>query len=152
MMKAMLWGILLAGTALLTACHSTQDSGSGGFASVTITNRSPSEIRLATTQVFQADGYELSSLGDMVFEKQGSRMNQLAYGGLIATQENDRTWVRVRVSIVDLGPGAQRLQCQAFFVPHRGDSFFEEERRVYNIQRGPYQDLLNQVKDQLHKP
>ena len=138
-----------------TACQSTTKPPSpSSFASVTITNRLPEEIRRAAEQIFQADGFQIftSSVGEMVFEKEGSRMNQLAYGGLIATQENDRTWIRVKANISDLGAGAHRLQCQAYLVPHRGDSFFEEEHRVSNLSRRPYQTLLDQVAKRLQQP
>jgi len=139
-------------TTLGTACHSTKSSGTAGFASITITNRMPDEIRRVTEQVFQADGYQAFTItpGEMVFEKEGGRMNQLAYGGLISTTEGDtRTWIRVKASIVDLGAGTRRLQCQAYVVPHRGDAFFEEEKRISSFRNGPYQELLNQVKARL---
>ncbi|HXJ60387.1 MAG TPA: hypothetical protein VNU68_27380 [Verrucomicrobiae bacterium] len=139
-------------TTLGTACHPTKSSGTAGFASITITNRMPDEIRRVTEQVFQADGYQAFTItpGEMVFEKEGGRMNQLAYGGLISTTEGDtRTWIRVKASIVDLGAGTRRLQCQAYVVPHRGDAFFEEEKRISSIRSGPYQELLNQVKARL---
>src|SRR5262245_55646295 len=113
--RQMLWLPLFLSLGWLTACHSTRASGTTGFASVNITNRSWAEIKLAATQVFQADGYVVGvatpGAGELVFEKQGSRMNQFAYGGLISTQENDSTWIRVRATVTDLGSGAQRLQC-----------------------------------------
>src|SRR5262245_55354766 len=96
-------GLALLATAFC-GCRSTEP-GSTSFASVTITNRSPEQIRRATEQTFRADGYQgyTSPSGEMVFEKQGSRMSQLAYGGLIATQQGNQTWVRVRVNLADLG-------------------------------------------------
>jgi len=144
----------LAFLAVITACHSTKDGGSANFASITVTNRERDEIRRTAEQVFLADGYRIfsSTAGEMVFEKEASRMNQLAYGGLISTQESGvTTWIRVKGLIADLGDGVLRLQCQAYVVSHHGDSFFEEEKRVASFRSGPYQELLNQVKTRLMK-
>ena len=139
-----LWLALLA--TLFTGCHSTVP-GSASFASVTIANRLPEEIRRVTEEVFRGNGYHGYSgvTGEMVFEKEGSRMNQLAYGGWLETHQGNTTWVRVRLTLVDLGDGSHRLQCQAFMVPHHGDSFFEEEQRLTNIRSAPYQQLLNEI-------
>jgi len=52
------------------------------------------------------------------------------------------TIIRVRAELVDLGNGAQRLQCQTYMVSGAGDSFFENESRLANFRSGPYQDLF----------
>ena len=41
------------------------------------------------------------------------------------------------------------LQCQAYVVKDAGDSFFEDEQKLANVRRGPYQSLLNKVANQL---
>lgn len=104
-----------------------------------------------TEQVFRADGYEgyVPPAGEMVFEREGSRMSTFAYGGLMAAHEGAATWVRVRVNLVNLGEGTHRLQAQAYMVPYHGDSFAEEEKRISNFRSGPYQSLLDKVKKDL---
>src|SRR5512137_2203214 len=89
-------------------CQSTGDSGSASFASVTIQNHSAAEIAAATAQVFGADGYRggPAATGQMVFEKEASRLTTLSRDGLVATQAGASTLNRVRVEIVPLSAGA----------------------------------------------
>lgn len=134
-------------TLAVSGCRSAGKPGSASFASVVIADKSDAEIRHATTAVFVEAGYLgfTGADGELVFEKEGTRKNQIAHGGWIATEHGNETWVRVRARIVDVGGGAHRLQCQAFMVPHHGDSFFEEEKRLANFRGGPYQELMDQV-------
>ena len=139
--------------ASITGCR-TGEPGPAGFASVVIPHHTAAEIQSATARVFAEAGYPFHSTGTggMVFEKRGSRGNHLAHGGWITTDEGNQTWVRVKADLVDLGGGAHRLQCQAFMVPHHGDSIFEEEKKVANFRSGPYQKLLDQVAERLKQP
>jgi hypothetical protein len=138
---------------LSTGCRSMGEPTSASFASVTISGRSVEQIRNTAKAVFQADGYETFTFGnELVFEKEGTRGNTLAYDGLIATQSGARSIVRVKSEVVDLGGGSHRLQCQAYVVSGAGDSFFEEEHRVANIRSKPYQNLLDEVAKRLKQP
>ena len=85
----------------------------------------------------------------MVFEKEGTRANNLAYNGVVGTHYGAQTIVRVKTELVELGGGSHRLQCQAYMVRNAGDSFFEEEQRLANVRRGPYQTLLDEVAKRL---
>jgi hypothetical protein len=143
---------LCLGLALLAAgCGSLSGPGSASFASVTIQGHSPEEIAAATVRVFGADGYSGGKAGttDLVFEKEASRATTLSRDGLVAAQAGARTLNRVRVQIVSLSDGSHRLQCQAYMVSDAGDSFFENEARLANARRGPYQSLLNKVAKEL---
>ena len=132
------------------ACHSTKP-GSASFASVTIHNRSLPEVQQATLLVFREDGYAGAPIGvdGMIFEKEGSRLNDIAYNGVVGTHYGQRSAIRVKSQIVDLGGNSWRLQCQAFTVRDAGDSFFAEEIPMTNIRSGPYQVLLNKVASRL---
>lgn len=134
-----------------TSCHSLSGPGSASFASVTIPGHSAEEIAAATVQVFGADGYRSGNAGpgQMVFEKEASRATTLSRDGLLATQAGARTINRVRVELVALGDGSQRLQCQAFMVSGGSDPFFQNEVPVTHARRGPYQSLLNKIARQL---
>jgi hypothetical protein len=101
--------------------------------------------------VFLAEGYRGGSVGPgrMLFEKEGTRANNLAYQGIVDTHEGAQTAIRVRVEIVDLGSNTSRLQCQAFMVRNAGQGMFEEEQRLANVRSRPYQSLLDKVADQL---
>lgn len=125
-------------------------SGSASFASVKIASHTPEEIAQATTQVFLADGYRGGGTGTrMIFEKEGSRMSNIAYEGVVGTHYGEQTIVRVKAEIVDLGKGTHRLQCQAYLVRDAGQGFMEEEQRLVNARSRPYQSLLNQAADLL---
>jgi hypothetical protein len=132
-------------------CQSTGESASASFASVTIQNHSAEQIAAATAQVFGADGYRggPTGAGQMVFEKEASRLTTLSRDGLVATQAGASTINRVRVEIAPLSAGAYRLQCQAYMVTGGSDPFFQEEVRLTNVRSGPYRSLLKKVAEQL---
>jgi len=142
--------LLCFGAALLAGCG-VGKSGSGSFASVKITGKTPEEICKATAAVFQEDGYQVRALtpSQMVFEKEGSRGQSLAYSGVVDTHYGATTVVRVRAQLVDLGAGSSRLQCQAYMVRNANDSFFQDESRLINARSVPYQSLLNKVAKRL---
>src|SRR5690242_15871256 len=104
-----LLGMLLC--ALMAAGCRTGDPNSASFASVIIKGKSQDEICKTAAAVFQEDGYQVASLApqNMVFQKEGSRGQSLAYSGVVDTHYGGGTVVRVRAQLVDLGAGGQRL-------------------------------------------
>ena len=66
---------------------SSGQPGSASFASVVIKNHTSQEIQAAAVGVFQDDGYTaaLTGPGELRFEKEGTRGNDLAYNGLVGT-------------------------------------------------------------------
>lgn len=134
----------------VAGCGATKP-GSASFASVVIKGHSPQEIARVTAQVFQEDGWVGGSMKGhpMVFQKEGSRMTDLAYGGVADTYYGAKTVVRVKMDLVTLGEDSHRLQCQAFIVKDPGDPFFSQEQRLANVRSGHYQSLLNKVAKQL---
>jgi hypothetical protein len=133
-----------------TGCQSTGDS-SGAFASVTITNRTPDQIVAATTQVFEANGYQGSVDGKkLVFEKAASRGTSFAREGVVAGASGAQTINRVRVAIVTLSGGKYRIEATAYMVTGGSDQFFQDEVPVTHIRRGPYQSMLNAIHKQLN--
>ena len=137
------WLILSLAALTLSGCRSLDQPVSASFASVAIANRSVDEIRTATTAVFAEAGYQNFSLsGDtLVFEKEGTRKNQIAHGGWI---QDSPVRERVRAEIVFFNDSTHRLQCRAYMVLDAG-SRIEEEKRLADFRSGPYQKLLNQV-------
>jgi hypothetical protein len=126
-------------------CGATKPA-SASFASVIIRGQPPEMISATTVMVFQEDGYAARSQdGELLFEKESSRMTNIAYEGLVGSHYGAQTLVRVKVSLVDLGAGAHRLQCQAFVVKDAGDKFFAEEQKLANIRSRPFQNLLDEV-------
>ena len=140
--------LLATAGAGVIGCKSLDKPHSASFASVQIQGHTAEQIRAATVVVFEQDGYAPADVGrsEMVFEKQGSRWDRIAYGSWI---DDDAVWVRVRVSMVPLSEGVFRLQCQAFKVRDKGDAVFEQQVRLRNNQSKPYQALLDKVLGQL---
>ena len=138
--------VMALGAILCAGCR-TGEPASASFASVTIPGKTAEEICQATAAVFQEDGYQVRSLDpdNMVFQKEGTRGQSLAYGGVVDTHYGATTAVRVRAQLVDLGAGSQRLQCQASMVRNAGEGIMEDETRLANFRRGPYQNLLDKV-------
>ena len=133
-------------------CHLGQPA-SASFASVTISGKSAGEIRDATIAVFRENGYQVfASSHGLTFEKEGTKANSISRDGLVGSHYGAVTIIRVRAELVDLGNGAQRLQCQAYMVSGAGDAFFEDEHRLANLRSGPYQDLLDEVDKRLKQP
>ena len=140
-------GLLSAG------CRSMSQPASASFASVTIKGKTAEQILGATMVLFGENGYQAAASSQgLIFQKEGTRGNTIARDGLVATQAGARTLVRVRADVVDVGGGSHRLQCQAYMVSGAGDVFFEEEHRLANFRRGPYQKLLNEVARRLKQP
>ena len=135
---------------LATGCR-TGDPASASFASVSISGKSPQEICQTTAVVFQEDGYQAGPLtpSSMVFQKEASHGQSLAYGGIADTHYGSQTAVRVKASLVDLGAGTYRLQCKAYMVRNAGESIFEDESPLMNFRSGPYQALLDKVAQRL---
>jgi hypothetical protein len=136
---------------VLAGCKGLDQPGSSSFASVVIARHSATEIEAAAAQVFREHGYETytSKVGQFVFEKEGTRANNLAYNGLVGTHYGAQTVVRVKAEVVELDGSNRRLQCQAYMVRNAGDSFFEDEIRLSNVRRGPYQKLLDEIAKRL---
>jgi hypothetical protein len=136
-----------AGTAV-TGCKSLSEPASDSFASVQIQGHTVEQIRAATVVVFQEDGYRSANerRGEMVFEKEGSQWDKIAYGSWI---DDEAVWIRVKASVVSSANGAFRLRCQAYRVRNKGDPVFEEVVRLKNNRSKPFQALLDKVAGQL---
>jgi len=128
----------------LVGCKSLDKPASASFASVRIQGRTPEQIRDATVAVFKQDGYLAvgTTPPNLVFEKEGSRWDRMAYGSWVDDQP---VCIRVKASIVVLSEAACRLQCNAYMVRSKGDKVFEEEVRLKNNHSKPYQALLDKV-------
>jgi hypothetical protein len=134
----------------LVGCKSLDKPDSASFASVRIAGHTVEQIRAATVVVFLQDGYAAveTQPAHMVFEKEGSRWDRIAYGGWL---DDAAVWLRVRVFIVPLSEGVCRLQCQAFKVRDKGDAVFEQQVQMKNNHSKPYQALLDKVLGQVNR-
>jgi len=136
--------LLLLGT---VSCQSDKPAGRAPFAEVVLTGNTPGQIRNATVAVFADNGYKTrrSDPGEMVFEKEGSRMNNFAYGSWMG---DTPVWVRVKATVTPVGEMKCRLECRPYLVRDIG-SAAEQELSVSTLHRGPYQKLLDEVAKRL---
>ena len=118
-----------------------------GMAWVEITGKTPEQVAAAAKIVFIADGYDVieDKKAGLVFEKPGSRMKDLAYGGLANA---DGVWVKTVLTITPKGDNACWLSCDAYMVKNRDDDFFRDETKVHKLFGREYQQLLNRVKQE----
>jgi hypothetical protein len=141
--------VAAAGMALL-GCKSPSKPASASFASVRIQGHTAEQIRAASVVVFQQDGYTVveGRRPELVFEKEGSRWDQIAYGSWV---NEAPVWLRAKVSLVALSTDTFRLQCQAYKVRNKGDPLTEEQVRIGISHSKPYQALLDEVLAQLQR-
>jgi hypothetical protein len=140
---------------VLVAGCSWNKPASESFASVLITNATADAIQKTTIKVFQGDDYLSHYMdpdsGTLVFEKEGSKGQSIAYNGLVGTHEGQVTLTRVKVRLIDRGDGSFRLSCQAFIVRDAG-TMGGDEIKLGGMRSGPYQKLLDEVADRLKTP
>jgi hypothetical protein len=106
----------------------------------------PGQISNAVLGVFVAHGYAAgpATYTSLMFEKQASKMDNIAYGDWISDVP---VWLRVKVRIVPISEACFRLQCHAFLVTDRNE-VLEHEREIKHHNK-PYQELLNEVAERL---
>jgi len=132
-----------------TGCRSAAKQEPARFASVEIVGQTHERVRDVAAEVFHDHGYLVTrnGWGSLVFEREGSAMNNLAYGNWMG----GRVWVRVKATIFDVSARQCRLHCEAFILRNRGEAL-EEEIRIKRIHNRPYQELLDEVARRLGGP
>ena len=135
--------VCLAGL-IASGCRSARKPASARFAAVELQGNTPGQIRKVAAEVFRTNGYKVVTTGltNLIFEKEGTTMNNVAYGNWMG---GTPVWVRVKGEIVPVSEGIFRLQCHAYMVRDKGSAAFEEETQLSNFRRRPYQRLLDQV-------
>ena len=144
-----LWQAVGLGALLLAGCSSPGKPDSARFASVLIRGHTVDQARDVTSQVFHADGFKVIKKGwaNLVLEKEGSSMNNIAYGNWMGSG----IWVRAKVTIVDIAPSECRIDCEAFLVRNK-DEAAEDEIKINKLHRHHYQKLLDEVSKRLSTP
>jgi hypothetical protein len=145
--------VLVATCALVAGGVGCRSAGSDNIrtqshAAVVIHSATPEQIQQTAIEVFKLDLYDVakSSTTHLVFEKPGSRMADIAYGGWL---QGD-VWLRVKVDIKSYTQNSMVVECNGFMIRDHGDSFFEEETRLPWFRKKPFQDLLDRVKNRLN--
>lgn len=140
---------LLALCLVSAGCHTAGEQPHPDLATLTIKDRTEDEIRRAAISVFTEAKYQIGSSArrELVFEKAGSTMNNILYGGISAS--NARVWERVRLTFLPRTDGSVEVGCNVFRVENLGEGFFEEEKRLTKVHAKTYQGFLHKIEAQL---
>jgi hypothetical protein len=140
---------LLAGVWLAASgCQTYSGPPEKNIATVTIFNRPPDEVQKAVTKVFLAHSFKsgLDAGGDLEFTRNGSGMDKLIYGSYVFT---DTVTVKAMVTTRLQPDNSVVVTCNAWMLAREDDPVFEGDSQMRPLRKGPYQQLLNEVKKQL---
>jgi hypothetical protein len=87
--------------------------------------------------------------GTTCFERQATEREQRQYAGFVGAHEGVNVNMRVLMNIEAKNPGAYWLSCKAYAVCNPGEGVAENITPLFGWQSGPYQDLLDRVRDNL---
>src|SRR5882672_1290000 len=141
-----LLAVSLCGLAV-AGCRSAGKGQAPQFAAVEIEGNTPGQIRDVATEVFRSHGFRVAQAGlaRMVFEKEGTGMDNAAYGDWMG----GKVWIRVKASIIAVSDRNFRLECNAYTVQDKGVAGLEQEIKLSKFRRGRYQKLLDEVASRL---
>jgi len=142
----LLMGVCAILTTLL-GCSSTNPKGLGSHAAVTINGYSVTDVVLTTRGVFTDHGFTLSKAEQdrMIFERPGSRSEQLKYGSFGSPD----VVIRVKVDLQEVGPENFFLRCDVFSVRDAGDSVLEDETKLLMLSAKHYQEIMDEIPKRL---
>jgi hypothetical protein len=142
-----LWFIFCA--LLLTGCETRPDYANARKASVLIKGSTLRQIKNVTEEVFQEERYSLvhSERDKMVFEKGGSKMDNLAYG----TWMEGTVYIRVKLLLLANKDGSVTVESTSWVVQDHGTSV-EQEFPRHGMKPAPFQKLLDEVAHRLDAP
>lgn len=134
--------------ALVSGCQSSHEPGSNSHAHVTIAGTPLYVIQDTTEAVFRENGYRIVEKHPnlMVFDRRGSKMDALKWGGWYG----EGVVMRVKVSITSPAPEGHLLEARVYAVRDASDPFFADENRTMLVKRGPYRKMLEEVRRRLN--
>jgi hypothetical protein len=129
-------------------CESFSSAPSGDLASVTISNRPMSEVQTAITNVFVARMFSggKSGTNQFTYKRAGSSMDNLAYGSYMFDHP---VTLKVVVTTRQQTPDLIVVGCNAWLVEAENDPVFQENHPVHSLRKGPYEELLKEIKMQV---
>ena len=145
-------GTLVMLAAIFSAgCASTDRPASASFAAVVISNKSVEQIQQAAGAVFQENGWQAEALddGSTGFQREATDREQRQYAGFVGAHEGVKVNMRVLMNIEVKGPGSYWVSCKAYAVCNPGQGVSENITPLFGWKSGPYQDLLDKVRDNL---
>lgn len=133
-----------------TGCSTAARGGPSTFASVVIDGHTRDEISRATMEVFNSH-YYITAMGGtemLMFEKSGGSMDNILYGGWSPGEVT----IRVKVHLSSAGATSCLVSCQGYMVRDANDPMVEDEQKLSKLRRGPYQKLLEEVREKVNQP
>ena len=132
----------------LAGCKTTGKEGDQPALTSIDVPQVPSDVLYLTiAHVMKQNGYDVgkSTVEEMMFEKQASTMQDLAYGGW----GSGPAWSRVRIRTKQLVDGGYRIDMTAGWVRDRGSKSMEEEKPVTKLGGGPFRSILKEIRDKV---
>ncbi len=128
-------------------CQRLKTGAPNMVASVTITNRSMTEITGAAEAVFTKHEFRGGRTGpaQLTFQQPGSAMDVLVYGDWI----DRKVIVRVGVTLQQQGTNSTLVACDARLVSAPGDLVFEETFKVPKSVKTQCQEMLGEIQARL---
>ncbi len=141
-------GLMLAVVWLVSGCQSFNGPAPGNLTSVTITNRSLSDVQTAVVGVFVTHGFSggRTAADQFTYTRMGSRMNDLAYASAMF---NEIVTVKVVVTTSSEANGNIVVGCNAWLIEAANDPVFQDSHQIRQLRKWPYEQLLADVKTQL---
>lgn len=142
------WALLALLWLTASGCKTFNGLPEKNLAAVTITNRPAGDVQSAVGKIFRAHGFSGGLIDDNNFEftRKGTRMDHLLYGSYVF---EDTVTMKVTVTEQSQPNGDIRLGCQAWLVEADTDPVFEDDHQAHPLRKGPYQDLLKEIKKAL---
>jgi hypothetical protein len=131
----------------LVGCESTGSSTNNSHAALTIEGHSLTDVVVTTREVFQDRDYRLvgAETDRMIFERQGTRGEQVKYGSF----GSSAVVMRVKVDLQEMGPESIFLRCNVYSVRDAGESVLEDETRILLARGKTFQDILEEIQTRL---
>jgi hypothetical protein len=144
-MTAMLVGAL---GLCVAGCQSFSNVPSGNLASITITNQPMTNVVQAAAAVFATHGFSggQTGPGQFTYTRLGSRTDNLAYGN---SMFDELVTIKVVVVTRQLAPNSILVGCNAWLVEADNDPVFEDDHKVRQLRKWPYEQLLKDIQTQL---
>ncbi len=135
---------------MLAGCQNFNKPPDNNLASITVTNRTLAQVSTAVRTVFESHYFKGGPAGTglFIYERPGSRMNNLAYGSYFF---EEKVTVKVTVNVEPIYGGQFLVSCDAKLIEDAGDPVFKDSHHVRELQKWPYQQLLNDIKTQLNE-
>jgi hypothetical protein len=132
----------------MAGCQSFNGSPPGNLASVSISNRTMTDVQSAVAAVFVTHGFNGGQTGpnQFTYTRLGSRMNNLAYG---SEMFDEIVTVKVVVTAQPQTPQTIVLSCKAWLIEGANDPVFQDSHQVRPLRKWPYEQLLKDIQSQL---